>query len=133
MESPTNQHSEISLSYPQTLIAMFEDCIGCKWTIHLLAQIRCGITRPSALVKTKNGLTTKVLNECLVRLTQFGIIEKQSYPEIPPRVEYRLTPFGQEFAVILDQIEALHHRFRIDNGCSISESKIPLADKRKFR
>jgi DNA-binding HxlR family transcriptional regulator len=84
-------------------------------------------------VKTKTGLTTKVLNECLVRLTQFGIIEKQSYPEIPPRVEYRLTPFGQEFAVILDQIEALQHKFKVDSNCLISESKPPLADKRKFR
>jgi DNA-binding HxlR family transcriptional regulator len=128
MESPTNQNSENSLSYPQTLIAMFEDCLGCKWTIHLLAQIRCGITRPSTLVKTKNGLTTKVLNECLVRLTQFGIIEKHNYPEIPPRVEYCLTPFGQEFAAILDQIEALHHRFRIDNGCSISEPRTPFVE-----
>ena len=133
MELPTNQNSENSLSYPHTLIAMFEDCLGCKWTIHLLAQIRRGINRPSALVKTKNGLTTKVLNECLVRLTQFGIIEKKSYPEIPPRVEYRLTPFGQEFAVILDQIEALQNKCKMDSDCLISESKIPLADKHKFR
>lgn len=133
MELPTNRNSEISLSYPHTLIAMFEDCLGCKWTIHLLAQIRRGINRPSALVKTKNGLSTKVLNECLVRLTQFGIIEKQSYPEIPPRVEYRLTPFGQEFAAILDQIEALQNKFKMDSDCLISESKISLADECKFR
>lgn len=133
MKSPTNQNSENSLGYPQTLIAMFEDCFGCKWTIHLLAQIRCGINRPSALVKTKNGLSTKVLNECLVRLTQFGIIEKQSYPEIPPRVEYRLTPFGQEFAAILDQIEALQHKFRINTDRSISEPKTPFVDKYESR
>lgn len=133
MELPINQDSEISSSYPPTLIAMFEDCLGCKWTIHLLAQIRCGINRPSALVKTKTGLTTKVLNECLVRLTQSGIIEKQSYPEIPPRVEYHLTPFGQEFAAILDQIGTLQHKFKMDSDCLISESKLPPADKHKFR
>lgn len=115
MKSPVKEGSEISFSYPTDLIAMFEDCLGCKWTIHLLTQIRCGTMRPSALVKTKEGLTTKVLNECLTRLIQFGIVEKLSYPEIPPRVEYRLTLFGQEFAEILDRIEALRHKFSMDS------------------
>lgn len=112
MKSSAKEDSKISSNYPPDLIAMFEDCLGCKWTIHLLAQIRCGTNRPSALVKTKKGLTTKVLNECLTRLGQFGIVGKLTYPEIPPRVEYHLTPFGQEFAEILDQIEALRHKFK---------------------
>lgn len=112
MESSAKTDAKISCP-PLSLVAMFEDCLGCKWTIHLLAQIRCGIHRPSALVKTKKGLTTKVLNECLTRLIQFGIVEKTTYLELPLRVEYRLTPFGQEFAEILDRIEALQHKFTI--------------------
>ncbi|MBF2046253.1 MAG: winged helix-turn-helix transcriptional regulator [Leptolyngbya sp. IPPAS B-1204] len=100
------------------LIAMFEDCLGCKWTIHLLTQIRCGTNRPGALVKTKKGLTTKVLNECLTRLVQFGIVEKFTYSELPPRVEYHLTSFGQEFAEILDQIAALQRKFKMDSDRS---------------
>ncbi len=127
MKSSAKADSEISSSSTLDLIAMFEDCLGCKWTIHLLTQIRCGINRPGALVtqircginrpgalvKTKKGLTTKVLNECLTRLVQFGIVEKLTYPELPPRVEYHLTSFGQEFAEILDRIEALRHKFKI--------------------
>jgi DNA-binding HxlR family transcriptional regulator len=112
MELSGKKDSEISFNYPPKLIAMFEDCLGCKWTIHLLAQIRAGINRPGALVKTQKGLTTKVLNECLTRLVQFKIIEKLSYSEVPPRVEYYLTPFGQEFAEILDRLEALQQKFR---------------------
>lgn len=104
---------------------MFEDCLGCKWTIHLLKQIRCGINRPSSLVKTKKELTTKVLNECLTRLIQFGIVEKLTYPELPPRVEYRLTPFGQEFAEILDQIEFLQQKFKMNSDRSTKNFKPP--------
>ena len=93
------------------LIEMFEDCIGCKWTIHILIQIQSGVNRPRALVKTKPGLTTKVLNERLARMVHFGILEKLSYPEVPPRVEYQLTPFGQEFLEVLDRVEDLHCKF----------------------
>lgn len=85
--------------------------MGCKWTLHILMQIRSGVNRPRALVKTKKGLTTKVLNERLAKLVQFGILDKFSYPEVPPRVEYRLTSFGQEFVEILDRLEALHQKF----------------------
>ncbi|AFY79352.1 putative transcriptional regulator [Pleurocapsa sp. PCC 7327] len=93
---------------------MFEDCIGCKWTLHILIQIQRGVNRPRALVKTKPGLTTKVLNERLAKMVQFGILEKLSYPEIPPRVEYQLTPFGKEFLEILDRVEELHCKFTSD-------------------
>lgn len=93
------------------LIAIFEDCLGCKWTLQILMQVRSGVNRPGALVRSQQGLTTKVLNERLARLVQFGILKKVSYPEIPPRVEYSLTDFGQEFIEVLDQVEALHQKF----------------------
>jgi DNA-binding HxlR family transcriptional regulator len=125
MESSAKVGSETFSNPTIDLIAMFEDCLGCKWTIHLLMQIRCGINRPSTLVKTKKGLTTKVLNECLTRLVQFGIIEKLIYPELPPHVEYHLTPFGQEFTEILDRIEALQHKFKMDSGHSTENLKTP--------
>src|SRR4051794_29232865 len=67
---------------------VFENCIGCKWTIHVLTQIRGGVRRPGELVRTAEGLRTKVLNERLGKLVRFGVLAKTSYPEIPPRVEY---------------------------------------------
>ena len=90
-----------------TVTEMFESCIGCKWTLHVLAEIRKGVNRPGALERTAPGLTAKVLNERLAKLTRFGVIARTSYPEIPPRVEYTLTPFGQRFVKVLDQIESL--------------------------
>jgi DNA-binding HxlR family transcriptional regulator len=109
--SQNQQSTKIFSEASSKLIAMFEDCVGCKWTLHILMQIRSGVNRPRALVKTKKGLTTKVLNERLAKLVQFGILDKFSYPEVPPRVEYRLTSFGQEFVEILDRLEALHQKF----------------------
>ncbi len=89
---------------------MFESCLGCKWTLHVLEQVRRGVHRPGQLERTADGLTTKVLNQRLTKLMKFGILGRESFPEIPPRVEYRLTPFGEEFLSVLDQISALQKR-----------------------
>lgn len=86
---------------------MLERCLGCKWTLHILAQIRRGIVRPGQLERTAEGLTTKVMNERLKKLVGFGVIERVSYPEVPPRVEYGLTAFGLRFVAILDEIDRL--------------------------
>lgn len=90
---------------------IFEKCIGCKWTMHVLSQIRAGIHRPGQLQRTANGLTRKVLNDRLVKLVDLGIVERESFSEVPPRVEYRLTVFGQHFVGIFDQIDELQKRF----------------------
>jgi DNA-binding HxlR family transcriptional regulator len=95
---------------------MFESCIGCKWTLHVLGQIRRGVRRPGAIERSAPGLTAKVLGERLNKLQRFGIIERQSFPEIPPRVEYSLTPFGQKFVKVLDQIEALKTEIAREDG-----------------
>lgn len=59
------------------------------------------------MVRNVEGLSTKVLNSCLRKNVDFGIIERIAYPEIPPRVEYLVTPFGEKFIRILDDLEDL--------------------------
>ena len=86
---------------------VFENCVGCKWTIHVLTQIRRGVRRPGELARTAEGLSTKVLNERLSKLVRFGVLAKTSYPQIPPRVEYDLTTFGNRIAQILDEVHKL--------------------------
>jgi DNA-binding HxlR family transcriptional regulator len=86
---------------------MVEDVVGCKWSLSVLGAVRSGVRRPGALEREIAGITTKVLNERLAKMVRFEILEKRSYPEIPPRVEYRLTRFGQRFVGILDRIDAL--------------------------
>jgi len=56
-----------------------------------------------------DGLTTKVLNERLRKLVNYGILQRYGYPEIP-RVEYKLTAFGEKFVHILNEIEKLNQK-----------------------
>jgi len=94
--------------------AMVEDIVGCKWSMSVLGMVRAGVLRPGAMQRSMPGLSTKVLNERLRKLMRFGILEKVVYPEIPPRVEYRLTRFGERFGALLEEIERLQREFEAD-------------------
>jgi DNA-binding HxlR family transcriptional regulator len=89
--------------------AMVEYIVGCKWSIRILTSIRQGVNRPGAIARSIDGLTTKVQGDCLSKMVSFGILERIAYGEIPPRVEYKLTNFGQRFISILDAVAKLQH------------------------
>ena len=86
---------------------MLETIYGCKWSLTVYQLLASGINRPGEMVRNVEGLTTKVLNECLRKNLQFGILERIAYNEVPPRVEYKVTRFGSKFMRILDELESL--------------------------
>ena len=82
---------------------MMETIYGCKWSLTVFKLIAQGTIRPGEMVRCVEGLTTKVLNECLRKNVEFGILEKKIYADLPPRVEYHLTDFGEKFTSVLEQ------------------------------
>jgi DNA-binding HxlR family transcriptional regulator len=94
-------------SAPERGARMVETIYGCKWSLTVYNLLLHGINRPGQMVKSVEGLTTKVLNNCLRKNIEFGILERISYNEVPPRVEYRVTPFGSKFTKILESLEEL--------------------------
>lgn len=92
---------------PENSARMVETIYGCKWSLTLYQLLAQNINRPGEMVRNVEGLSTKVLNQCLKRNVEFGILEKMVYNELPPRVEYQLTEFGQKFIAVLDQLEQL--------------------------
>lgn len=94
-------------SAPDKSARMVETIYGCKWSLTVYQLLAKGINRPGEMVRNVEGLTTKVLNVCLKKNTEFGILERISYNEVPPRVEYVVTAFGDKFLNILADLEAL--------------------------
>lgn len=86
---------------------LLEDVIGCRWTISVLRAVGRGVNRPGALERHIEGISAKVLGDRLRHFTRAGIFERIQYPEIPPRVEYHLTPFGKRFLRLLKEVEKL--------------------------
>jgi DNA-binding HxlR family transcriptional regulator len=91
---------------PSIAVAL-EIIFGCKWSLRVLDLVRRGVARPGAMERATPGLSAKVLNERLVRLVDFGVLQKTVFAEVPPRVEYQFTPLGERLVAILDQIRLL--------------------------
>ena len=70
------------------------DVIGGKWKPLILWHLQTERRRFGELKRLVQGISEKVLIQQLKELQADGIIHRKAYPEIPPRVEYSLTPFG---------------------------------------
>lgn len=86
---------------------LLEDILGCKWTVVVLRNIADGTTRPGALTRKIRGLTAKVLNERLRKLLRYEIISRKVFSEIPPKVEYHLTPLGNKISRVIAELEKI--------------------------
>ena len=98
---------------------LLEDVIGCRWTITVLRAVAGGVHRPGALERHIKGISTKVLGDRLRRFTRAGIFERVQFPEIPPRVEYHLTTFGNKFLGLLKEVERLQEELIRDHAASL--------------
>ncbi|MGY3572643.1 winged helix-turn-helix transcriptional regulator [Vibrio paucivorans] len=92
---------------PQSSARMVETIYGCKWSLTVYQLLANGVNRPGEMVRSVEGLSTKVLNQCLKKNVEFGILQKNVFNELPPRVEYEVTEFGEKFLAILDQLDTL--------------------------
>jgi DNA-binding HxlR family transcriptional regulator len=73
------------------------DVIGKKWALLIVNAIgNNGRVRFNGLMKELSGISPKTLSDSLKELQAEGLIKRESFPEIPPRVEYSLTGDGTE-------------------------------------
>jgi DNA-binding HxlR family transcriptional regulator len=68
------------------------------WDPVVVAALTAGPQRRRALRANIGGISDKSLTEALDRLVDSGLVDRRSYAEAPPRVDYALTPLGRTFA-----------------------------------
>lgn len=78
--------------------------VAGKWAVVVLHHLSGGTLRFGQLQRLMPGLTQATLTKQLRTLESSGLVRRQVYPEVPPRVEYSLTPIGQAFRPVLDSI-----------------------------
>jgi DNA-binding HxlR family transcriptional regulator len=71
------------------------DRIGDKWTVLIIGLLEDGAKRFSELQRSIGGISQKMLTQTLRNLERDGLVNRTLYAEVPPRVEYTLTPSGK--------------------------------------
>jgi DNA-binding HxlR family transcriptional regulator len=97
---------------------MVETVVGCKWSLTVVDLVQRGVRRPGAMERSVEGLTAKVLNDCLRLLVSYDVLEKRSFPEVPPRVEYHFTRFGKSFVEMFGVLERLETKLNRQSRAS---------------
>ena len=93
-----------------------EDVVGCKWSAAVVAAISRGVTRPGQLERFIPGISTKVLNERLHKLLDYGLITRTEIRERIPRVEYQLTSVGRKLTLLIEQLNDLDEELAHSKG-----------------
>ena len=88
--------------------------IGAKWTALLVHDLSEGPRRFSELERSCAGISPRTLSERLRALEEEGIVERRSYAESPPRVEYELTGKGDALLPIIAEMRRFGHAFLTD-------------------
>jgi DNA-binding HxlR family transcriptional regulator len=80
------------------------DRVGDKWTVQVIHLLGLGTMRFSELRRSVEGISQRMLTVTLRGLERDGLVMRQVFAVVPPRVEYTLTPLGES---LLDVVGAL--------------------------
>lgn len=99
-----------------------EDVVGCKWSAAVVGALQRGVARPGQLERYIPGISTKILNERLRKLLDYGLATRTDLSEVSLHVEYALTPTGAKLAGVIEQLHALEAEHRAVQGAEAASS-----------
>src|SRR5271170_7443379 len=88
-----------------------------KWTLLLIKDLSEGHSRFCELERSLAGISPRTLSLRLRALEEEGIVARQTFPEVPPRVEYALTEKGRALLPIIDDMRAYGEEW-LDAECA---------------
>ncbi|MBI4497288.1 MAG: helix-turn-helix transcriptional regulator [Chloroflexi bacterium] len=93
--------------------------LGDKWTLIVLRDLAEGPRRFKELERSGEGISPSILAARLRELEQQGIVTRASYHEIPPRVEYALTPKGRDALPVVEALRTYGTRWLVPEGAEV--------------
>jgi DNA-binding HxlR family transcriptional regulator len=82
------------------------EIISGKWTLLVIRDLADGRRRFCELERSLEGISPRTLSLRLRALEDHGIVERRTYPEVPPRVEYGLTDKGRALVPLIEDMRA---------------------------
>jgi DNA-binding HxlR family transcriptional regulator len=105
------------------------DIVCGKWTLLVIRDLAEGRSRFCELERSLEGISPRTLSLRLRALEEEGIVERQTFPEVPPRVEYALTEKGRALAPIIETMRVYGREWLSpDGGCVVEK---PAAEQQQ--
>ena len=82
-------------------VACTLDVLGDRWSLLVVRDVMRGKRRYAEFLESPEGIPTNILAERLKRLAKAGVITSRRYSEHPPRLEYELTPKGEDLRPVM--------------------------------
>lgn len=109
MKKTTFENSQLLLCP----VKHFMEIVGGKWKVSIICILSDGKSHRYGNIKKRLiNITNTMLAQSLHQLEDHNIVERTQYNEIPPRVEYKLTPVGQSILPIVLEM----HKWSINNS-----------------
>ncbi len=89
---------------PECPVATAVSLIGGKWKLLIIRNLKSRAWRFNELQRDLEGISQKVLTESLKQMIDDGLVYRNDYQEVPPRVDYGLTELGKEMLPIIDAL-----------------------------
>lgn len=99
MQSPKPKSKKESCPAEVTL-----SMINGRWKLLIFRELLSGVKRFNQLQRSLTGVTQKMLTQQLREMEADGLVSRKVYAEIPPKVEYSLTPRGESLKPLIDQM-----------------------------
>ncbi|HET9678102.1 MAG TPA: helix-turn-helix domain-containing protein [Solirubrobacterales bacterium] len=92
-----------------------------KWTLLLIRDLAEGSARFCELERSLEGISPRTLSLRLRALEEEGVVERHTYPEVPPRVEYALTDKGKALVPLVEDMRAYGMRWLLGDAAQSAE------------
>jgi DNA-binding HxlR family transcriptional regulator len=93
--------------------------IGGRWKVLILRELFHGVKRFGELHRALNGITQKMLTQQLREMEEDGVVHREVYLQVPPKVEYSLTPLGESLKLILDAMHEWGIRYLNEKNATL--------------
>jgi DNA-binding HxlR family transcriptional regulator len=92
------------------------DVVCGKWTLLVIRDLAEGRARFCELERSLEGISPRTLSLRLRALEEEGIVERRTFPEVPPRVEYALTEKGRALVPLIESMRVYGREWLNDDG-----------------
>ncbi len=109
---------------PTCPVCRTADIVCAKWTLLIVRDLAEGRSRFCELERSLSGISPRTLSLRLRDLEQEGVVERQTFPEVPPRVEYALTDKGRALLPLIADMRAFGEQW-LGGACAADELEVP--------